>query len=131
MALGNIITGQDLKSVKIDTNLSSKQFCFVDFDASDDGVVNLKENGTTNPAFVLIDDGDGSTTPKTGSIVVNGTTKVLLGGSVNPGVALMPTTAGKAITATDGNYFSGIALKGGVDGDVIEMRVAQGYLETT
>lgn len=131
MALGNIITGQDQRSVKIDSDLSSKQFHFVGFDASDDGVVNLKENGTTNAAFVLIDDGNGATTPVTGSIAVNGTVKVKLGGSVNPGVALMPTTAGKAIAATDGNFFSGVSLKGGVDGDIIEMRIAQGYLETT
>ncbi len=117
-------------TVVIDTDLSDKSYYAVKFDATDDDVVNEATDGT-KPSFVLLDDGDGSTTPLNGSMVIGGTTYAKLGGTVAAGDFLMPTSGGKWVVATDGNYYGCQALRGGVSNDEIPVKVIGGYLETT
>jgi len=130
MATGVVTQAPTTRSVTIDTDLSSKKYHFVDMDTTDDNVVNLVEDQATVP-FVLLDDGDGSSTSKTGSIAIDGVTKITLGGTVSAGAPVAASTGGVGIAAADGDYFGAIALENGVSGDVIPVRVTQGYLETT
>jgi hypothetical protein len=68
-------------TVTIDTNLADKAYHFVTLDTTDDKVVNLATAATAVP-FILVEDGDGSSTAVTGSIIVSGRTKVKTGGAV-------------------------------------------------
>ena len=120
----------DTRTVTLDTNLENKTYYAVKFDSTDDDVVNLAEDGAA-PSFVLGDSGNGSTTELVGSIVVGGETYAKLGGTVSAGAYLMPTSGGAWVTATDGNYYGCQALRGGVSGDQIPVKVIGGYLETT
>lgn len=110
-------------SVTIDTDLSSKAYHFVKFDATDDDVVNLCEDASQS-SFILLDDGDGSSTPVTGSIALAGVTKCKIGGTVAAGDKITATTAGVGITTTTNkNHYYAIALRGGATGDIIPVLV--------
>lgn len=125
MSTGNITTKLETKTITIDSDLSSKQYHFVAFDATDENVVNIQADAAKMP-FVLLDDGDGSTAAIRGSIALDGVTQIKLAGTVAAGAALTATTGGEAVaTTTDGDLCGGIALKGGVDGDLIEMKISQ------
>jgi hypothetical protein len=114
------------RTIQIDTDLSTKQYHFVDFDATDDSVVNLTADALTQP-FVLTTPGNGATGAIEGEILLIGTTLLKLAGTVSAGAFLTATTGGEAIaTTTDGDYYGAIALYPGVDGDLIEVLVQQG-----
>jgi len=64
------ITGSiKTQSVRIDTDLSDKEYYAVDFDGTDRNVVNNVADGNTQ-GFILVTAGDGSTNETTGVIVV-------------------------------------------------------------
>lgn len=114
------------RTVAIDSDLSAKQYHFVDFDATDDDVVNLTADAATQP-FVLTSATDGSVSPTLGVVCLVGTALLKLAGTVAAGAYLTATTGGEAIaTTTDGDYYGAIALRGGVDGDIIEVLCVQG-----
>lgn len=130
MSTGNITTALLTKTVTIDSNLSSKTYHFVSFDATDRNVVNLQENATEMP-LILLDDGDGSSTAKRGSIALAGITQLKIGGSVTAGDSLTATTGGVGIaTTTDGDRAGAIALEGGASGDIIEVLIAPHFVYT-
>lgn len=121
---GNVTTGLVTKTITIDTNLASKQYYLVNFDATDENVVNLAAAALLFP-FVLLECSDGSTTAARGTIAVGGITKVKLGGTVAAGDPIVSDGNGKGVTSTtDGNRAGLIAMEGGVDGDIITALVA-------
>lgn len=125
---GNVTTGLVTKTVTIDSDLSAKQYHFVDFDATDENVVNLVEDAASF-GFVLIEGVDGSTTAGRGAIAVGGITQIKIGGTVAAGDSLTATTAGVAITTTtDGDRAGLIALEGGASGDIITALVAPHFV---
>jgi hypothetical protein len=68
--------------------------------------------------------------PKTGEaglVALGETTKVILGGDVSFKAELVSDDDGKAITRTTEHNIIGVALEGGVAGDVIEMLVKKVY----
>jgi hypothetical protein len=121
----NTTTALDTKTVVIDTDLSDKVYHFVSYDATDQNVVNLAETGAVTP-FVLVEDGDGSSTPLNGTIANGGTFKIKLGGTVEAGDFLMPTTNGVAIVATTDKRYGAVAAEGGVSGDIISCTCERG-----
>ena len=115
-------------SVRIDSDLSAKQYHAVDFDATDRNVVNLVEDGATQ-AFLLETGQDGSTTETVGVIVRSGRTKAKIIGTVAAGDPLVPSTGGALIKATvDTEYIVANALVDGVTGDIIAVEANQGTL---
>jgi hypothetical protein len=123
------ITG-DIKTqtVRIDSDLSDKEYYAVDFDGTDRNVVNLVADGDTQ-GFILITAGDGSSTPTTGVIVLSGPTKAKIVGTVAAGDPLRPSTGGALIkNVTDTKYNCATALEAGVTGDVIRVMANQGTL---
>ncbi len=123
------ITGEiKTKSVRIDSDLSDKEYYAVDFDSSDRNVVNLVADGNTQ-GFILITAVDGSSTPGFGVIVLSGRTKAKLVGTVAAGDPLAPSTGGALIkNVTDTKYTCATALEAGVSGDIIEVEANQGTL---
>ncbi len=133
MPTGAIRGRYESQTVQIDTDLTGKEGYAVDFDGSDENVVNLTADGAT-PMFVLVDGGEvagSASAPQNGAIATNGEVLIKTGGVVAQGTFLMPTTGGVWITATDGNYYGCQALEDGASGDVIRAVVRAGYLETT
>lgn len=113
----------DTLTVKIDTNLASKQYFLVNFE-TDESVVNLATDATKIP-FVLQDDGDGSSTAKTGSIITAGRVLVKVGGSVNAGDSCTSNGSGQGIAASSaGQKCAGVFLQGGASGDLVPMLIA-------
>lgn len=94
-------TGSDIaKGVIVKLKVAPSQNFEVEIEATSTGVIygvtqNIIENG------------------RTGDIVVGGVAEVLAGGTITPGVRVMPTTGGKSLTATAGNSVLGIALTTG------------------
>jgi len=128
---GVVSSDVQTRTVKIDTNLSGKEYYFVDFDASDDDVVNLA-NDQTLPPFVLVEGADGSSTPTTGTIVLKGVTKLKINETVTAGKFLVPTAAGLGeIGDAAGERYGAIALAGGVQNDIIPVLAIQGELEAS
>ena len=115
-------------TVTIDTDLSDKQNHFVSLDGTDQKVVNLIEDATA-PAFILCDDGNGSTEAIEGSIYISGIATVKLGGTVTAWDKLTATTGWVAITTTtDTNNYSAIAFESWVSWDIIEVIVERGMI---
>jgi hypothetical protein len=127
---GNTFGDTLTRSVICDSDLSAKANYLVTIDSTDDNVVNLAAAATA-PQYVLLEGKDGSTTAQAGLIAYGGRAKVILGGTVNPGVPVMSDGNGKAITATNGKYAAGIAVKGGVSGDIVEIICTPGQVWTT
>jgi len=116
------------KSVRMDSDLSAKAGHAVDFDATDENVVNLVEDGATQ-AFILDEGNDGSSVETVGVIAISGRTIAKLLGTVVAGDPLVPTTGGALIKATvDTEYVCANALQSGVSGDEIEVEANQGTL---
>lgn len=114
------------QSVRMDSDLSAHQYKLVDFDASDEGIVNAVADANT-ASYVLIEGGDGSSTETQGTIAVGGVTKVILGGTVTQGDLLTATTGSVAIaTTTDTDFYFGQAQTSGVSGDKISVLVIPG-----
>lgn len=116
------------KTVKIDSDLSDKEYYLVNLDTSDDQVVNIASDASAVP-FVLCEGVDGSSTEGIGTIAVGGRVKVKTGGSVNAGDKLTSDGSGLAIaTTTDTNHYGLIALESGASGDIVEALVAPGMV---
>jgi len=131
MSTGNTQYPLLTRTVTIDSDLSTKQYHFVDFDATDDDVVNLTDDAATTP-FVLTTAGDGSSAAVEGVIALAGVVMLKLGGSVDAGDFLVPTTGGEAIASTtDTDIYGAVALRGGVDGDLIEVLVERGFISAS
>lgn len=133
MPTGVIRGRYESQTVQIDTDLTGLEGYAVDFDGSDENVVNLTADGVT-PSFVLVDCGPvagTATALQNGAIANTGEAIVKAGGTVGQGNYLMPTTGGKWIVATDGNFYGCQALENGVSDDEIRVRIQSGYLETT
>jgi len=129
MSSGNTQFPLLTRTMTIDTDLSDKMYHFVKLD-SDDNVVVATANATAIP-FVLLEDGNGATTPLLGSIAMAGVVKIKLGGTVAQGDKLTATTGGKAIaTTTDGDLYGLVALTEGVADDIIEALVSVGCVYT-
>lgn len=127
---GNVRQGMQTRTAFADSDLSAKANHFVTPDTTDDDIVNVAADGSAN-SYVLVEGADGSSERASVTIALGGTAFVKLGGTVENGAFIMPTTGGEGITATDGNYYGAQALREGVDGDVIPVRIVAGYLETT
>ena len=123
------ITGKiDTSTVRIDSDLSDKEYYAVDFDGTDRNVVNILADGATQ-GFLLITAGNGSSNETTGVIVRKGQTKAKLVGTVAAGDPLVPSTGGALIKATvDTEYIIANALEAGVTGDIIAVEANQGTL---
>jgi hypothetical protein len=57
-------------------------------------------------------------TGRVGQIAVSGTARVIAGGTITKGAILTTTAAGKAETASSGDYVFGKARESAVDGDI-------------
>jgi len=123
------ITGSiKTQSVRIDTDLSDKEYYAVDFDGTDRNVVNNVADGNTQ-GFILVTAGDGSTNETTGVIVLSGRTKAKLVGTVEAGDHLAPSTGGALDkNTTDKKFTCAVALEEGVSGDLIAVEAIQGTM---
>lgn len=126
MADTGVVFGKpETRSVKIDTNLTDKEYFLVTMDTTDEHVVNLAA-AATSVLFVLTEGANGSASDvKQGTIVTGGYTKVKLGGTVSAGGKITADSNGKGVAATTGNNVACIALANGVDGDIIPVVVDQ------
>jgi len=116
------------KTVRIDSDLSAKAGYAVDFDGTDENVVNLVEDGNTQ-GFILEEGSNGATTESVGVIVLSGPTTAKLAGTVAPGDPLIPTTEGALIkNTTDKKYTCAVALEIGASGDEIQVMAGQSVL---
>ena len=122
-------TGENItKSVRIDSDLSDKEYTIVDYDSSDENVVNALADGNTQ-GFILIEAKDGSSDESIGTIVLSGKTKLKLVGTVAAGDPLVASTAGKGIkNVTDTKFTVAVAQEAGVTGDIISVLVAPSTL---
>lgn len=117
-------------SVQMDTDLTDKEGYFVNFDTTDDNVVNIAAAALLVP-YILEEGKLGTATaPKTGSIAQSGRTKLIIAATVQAGQPLMPDGNGKGIVAIDGKYYGAIALENGVSGDIIAVDVCRGVWKT-
>jgi len=116
------------QSVVIDTDLSDKEYYFVNFDGTDQGVVNIASAATSQP-FILLEGADGSSTETVGTIVTGGKTKLKTGGNITQGAFLTSDANGAAVaTTTDDQFYGAIALENGASGDIIAVKAIQGTL---
>jgi len=114
--------------VKVDSDLSTKQYYFVDLDGTDDEVVNLVEDSAT-PAWVLLEGVDGSSTEGESTIAIAGIVKVKASGSITAGDKITASTAGVAIvTTTDKQNYDGIAMENAASGDLFAMSIEHGMV---
>ena len=103
-------------------DLSSKQFYIVQLDAS--GGIEVGESATDLLVGVL------QNTPASGEAAnyrFLGTTKVIAGGTINPGAWVTSDTAGKAVaTTTDKDVVIGrfIGTAAAASGDIIEIQLS-------
>lgn len=113
-------------AVNIDTNLDGKEGYLVILDGTDNRTVNIAANATSGMPFILAEGLDGSVTADKGTIITGGIAKVKLGGTVAPAATITANASGLAIaTTTSGDLVAGIALDGGVTGDIIAVKVTQ------
>lgn len=125
---GHITDAPQTKTVTIDSNLTDKEYFFVNMDASDDKVVNIAADASKVP-FPLIEGGNGSSDAVSGTIATGGESKAKLGGTVTQGDKLTSDSNGKAVaTTTDTDHYGAIALASGVLNDVIPVKVVQGMV---
>lgn len=119
-------------TVRIDTNLADKEYYFVNFDATDDNVVNLAADQSL-PPFILWEGADGSTNEKVGSVLIPGAIgKLKIAEAVTAGKFLVPTAAGLGEVAdAAGERYGAIALENGAANDIIRVVVVIGEVEAT
>lgn len=86
-----------------------------------DALVGITTSTTVPPLGILTDNvADGSSSNAAVSVAVSGVAKVEAGAVIASGVAVMPATGGKVITATSGNIAIGIATVASLaDGNII------------
>jgi len=102
-----------------DSDLSSSAYRCVAMDAG--GLVGITTSTTVPPIGILTDNvADGSSENAAVSVAISGVAKVEAGAVIASGVAVMPATGGKVITATSGNIAIGIATVASLaDGNII------------
>lgn len=114
--------------VKVDSDLSAKQYHFVDLDTTDDEVVNIVADAASF-GFVLQEGVNGGTTEDTSTIAVSGLTKVKSGGAISAGDKITASTGGVGIaTTTDTNHYNGIAMENAASGDIFVMSAERGMV---
>ena len=86
-----------------------------------DALVGITTSTTVPPMGILTDNvADGSSSNAAVSVAISGVAKVEAGAVIASGVAVMPATGGKVITATSGNIAIGIATVASLaDGNII------------
>ena len=128
-ATGQFKTNLNTLTVRIDTNLSSKEGYLVTMDTTDDLVVNLAAAATSS-LFVLEQGADGSSAETVGVIALPGSvTKVKAGGAISAGDKITSDGNGAGIaTITDKNNYAGFALENAANGDMFLMLVLPGTL---
>ena len=128
--LRNTIVGT--LSVHIDSDLSGKEGYAVNFDTTDDLVVNLATDATL-PSYVLIEGADGSTDATVGTIALPGSVAaVKLAEAATAGKHLVPTAASKwEVADAAGERYGCIALTNGAADDMILAVVALGEVEAS
>lgn len=119
-------------TVRIDSNLANKEGYAVNFDATDDLVVNLASDQTL-PPFVLIEGADGSTTEAEGTIALPGSVvKIKLGENATAGKFMVPTASGTwEIGDAAGERYGVILLENGSSGDLALGVVSLGEIEAS
>jgi len=118
-------------TVKIDSNLSSKEGYAVNFDATDDLVVNLASDQTL-PSYILEEGANGATNETVGTIAVGWQTKAKLGETVTAGKFLVPKADWTwEIGDAAWERYGCIAIENWASGDLILVQVAQGELEAS
>jgi hypothetical protein len=127
-----ILTDPKSMTVRIDTDLASKEYHFVNFDVTDDNVVNLAVDQSL-PPYILLEGYDGSAGERVGSVALPGSiTKLKLGEAVTSGKFLVPTASGTGeIADSAGERYGAIALENGASGDIIRVVVAIGEVEAS
>lgn len=120
------------KTVRIDTNLTDKEYHFVNFDTTDDNVVNIASDQTL-PPYILCEGGNGSTNETVGTIALPGSrTKLKISEAVTAGKFLVPDANGQGeIGDAAGERYGAIALENGASGDIIEVVSVLGEIEAT
>lgn len=104
-------------SLPASADLSASQYCFVSVNSS--AQLALGTRGVL--AAGVLQDGPAAA-GRAGRVRPNGVTKVVYGGSVTAGQALVSDANGKAVNASSAdNDYMGIALVSGSSGDVGEM----------
>lgn len=102
-------------------DLTGKQYYLVGLDTTNKRQVVLANAQTTIPVGALLTEG------KAGDVVTvvlaqNGSMKVIAGGTINAGAFVTADGNGKAIaTTTAGDQVVGVAVAGGVSGDIIDV----------
>lgn len=129
---GQLKNNLNTMTVRIDTNLSGKEYYFVNFDTTDDYVVNLAADQSL-PCFILEEGADGSSAEKVGTIALPGSvTKVKLAEAAAAGKFLVPTAAGEAEVAdAAGERYGAVALENGTTGDIIRVLCVLGEVEAS
>lgn len=106
-------------SVPANTDLSTKQYYIMTINSSGKLAVC---NATTRPAGVLQDNPAAADRP--GALQIEGVTKVICGGSFNPGDNLVSDANGAAIVqATDTSARLGVAMEAGASGKLAPMLI--------
>lgn len=114
-------SGTDNKfSLPAGADLSAKQYHAVVADSNG----TLQAAGAGAHAIGLLQNKPASGQP--GSFVFSGVSKAAIGGTVAAGAKVAANAAGKLVTAATGNTVVGIALAGGVSGDIVPVLVMPG-----
>lgn len=131
MTTGQITTPVLTQTVRIDSNLSGKENHFVNFDATDDNVVNIASDQTL-PSFILLEGADGSSTEASGTVALLGTAKLKISEAVTAGKYLVPDANGQGeIADAAGERFGAVALENGASGDKILVLLCTGEVEAS
>lgn len=131
MATGQITTPVLTQTVRIDSNLSGKENLFVNFDATDDNVVNLATDATL-PLFVLSEGADGSSTEASGTVILLGTAKVKAGEAITAGKFLTADANSEAVVCdAAGERYGAVALENAADGDLVKVLLCVGEVEAS
>lgn len=105
-------------------DLSAGQFRFVLVAA--DGQVDLVASAGGTATGVLLNDPDAA--GKAATVAYAGVVKVVAGGTVASGAKVQSDASGEAILAATGDHVLGQCLKGGVDGDLIEVLLVSQHI---
>ena len=116
-----VTQSRDTRSLIAGEDLSSHQFRFVTLES--DGQID-KADAAGEKCFGVLENDPASGGEAT--VVVQGQTRIVCGGTVAAGAELQTDASGEAITAAAGDVVMGYAMEAGVDGQVIAMELIQG-----
>jgi hypothetical protein len=127
----NVGAGLVTLTKKVATDLSAKQYHFVNISTSDDAYI-VAATDQTLPCFILQEGVDGSTTETIASIAIAGVTQLKIAETVAPGKFLVPTASSTGEVAdAAGERYGCIALGAGVANDIIPVLVVFGEVEAS